>query len=434
MDWVFLAIGLVGGAAAGALIAHSRAESKIASLTTEVKAKTESLAALEPLRAENDQLRVERARTDAEQTAAAERTQWVEKAQESLREAFAALASQALSSNAEQYLARARVELSSLLNQVRGDWGTHKEEMKGLVAPLEKSLTTLDGQIRTLEEKREGAYRSIEQQIRTLGDAQVQLQSTTTTLAQAMRSSTARGRWGELQLHRIVVLAGMEEHIDFDEQAVTDQGRPDMTIHLPNGGTIPIDAKAPADAYFEALKLDGDARKGKLAEHAKAMRSRVKQLASRQYGISDKSSAGLVVMFVPIESAVSAAYEEDEDLLEYGLDQKPRILIATPITLYALLRTAAFGWDQVRIAENMHAVVEDSRTLYDRLVKFLEHVWSIGKHLKGAADDYDEAVASWKKRLEPVAKRVKDQTASVKDLPEPETIDFRPTLPLDGAS
>jgi len=226
----------------------------------------------------------------------------------------------------------------------------------------------------------------------------------------------------------------MEDHIDFDEQAVTDQGRPDMIVHLPNGGTIPIDAKAPADAYFAALKLDGDARKVKLAEHAKAMRSRIKQLASRQYGATDKDSAGLVVMFVPIESAVSAAYEEDESLFEYGLDQKPRILTATPITLYALLRTAAFGWDQVRIAENMHAVVEDSRTLYDRLVKFLEHVWSIGKHLKGAADDYDEAVASWKKRLEPVAKRVRDQTASAKDLPEPETIDFRPTLPLDGAS
>jgi len=353
--------------------------------------------------------------------------------QEELRNTFKGLASDVLQQNSKDYLDRANRELSGLLSTAKSDWQTHKGELEGLLKPLDSTLKNLDAQVKEMEKERSKAYGSLDRNIQNLINAQQSLDETNTRLSQAMRSSTARGRWGELQLRRIVELAGMEDHIDFDEQAVTDQGRPDMIVHLPNGGTIPIDAKASAAAYFEALELDADARKAKLAAHAKAMRDRIRQLASRQYGVGDRSSTGLVVMFVPIESAVSAAYEEDKDLLEYGLSQKPRILTATPITLYALLRTAAFGWDQVRIAENMHAVVEDSQTLYERLVTFLEHVWSIGKHLKGAADDYDEAVASWKKRLEPVAKRVKDQTASAKELPEPETIDFRPTLPLDGA-
>ncbi len=396
MDWMSLVIGLVIGAAAGALLgalfSRQRNQAAVSNLEAQLRGQAE------------------------------------------LREAFKGLAFDVLQLNSKDYLERAKSELSGLLDTARSDWKTHKGELQNLLTPLDNTLKNLDTQVKGMEQERSRAYGSLDTNIQNLIKAQKSLEATNTRLSGAMTSSTARGHWGELQLRRIVVLAGMEEHIDFDEQAVTDQGRPDMVVHLPNGGTIPIDAKAPADAYFAALKLDGDARKDKLAEHAKAMRSRIKQLAARQYGATDKSSAGLVVMFVPIESAVSAAYEEDEALLEYGLDQKPRILIATPITLYALLRTAAFGWDQVRIVENMHAVVEDSRTLYDRLVKFLEHVWSIGKHLKGAADDYDAAVASWKKRLEPVAKRVKDQTASAKDLPEPETIDFRPTLPLDGTS
>ncbi|MCX6100775.1 MAG: DNA recombination protein RmuC, partial [Candidatus Bipolaricaulota bacterium] len=283
MGWIFLAVGLAVGAALGASVAHVRAQSGLAGLSAELRSKSETLATLEPLRAENEQLRVEAARSGAERTAASERVQWVEKAQESLREAFTALASDALSSNAEQYLTRSRAELAALLNQVRGDWGTHKEELRGLVAPLEKSLLSLDGQIRTLEEKREGAYASIGEQIRTLGLAEAQLQTTTTTLAQAMKSSTARGRWGELQLRRVAELAGMEDHVDFDEQTATDEGRPDMVVYLPDGGVLPVDAKASANAYLDAMQLEGDARCARLADHAKAMRLRIQDLAKKQY-------------------------------------------------------------------------------------------------------------------------------------------------------
>ncbi|MDD5646974.1 MAG: DNA recombination protein RmuC [Candidatus Bipolaricaulis sp.] len=428
MEWVLLAVGLIVGAGLGAMIAHLRAQARLAALNAELGAKSEALEGVEAVRAENDRLRVDAARADAERAAASERALWVDKAQESLREVFAALASDALTSNAEQYLARSREQLGGLLDNVRGDWGTHKEELKGLVAPLEKSLTALDGQIRTLEEKREGAYRSIEQQIRGLGEAQIQLQSTTTTLSQAMKSSTARGRWGELQLRRIAELAGMEDHIDFDEQTVTDEGRPDMIIRLPGGGILPVDAKASAAAYLDAMQLEGDARRAKLADHVKATRLRIQELARKQYWNQFANAPQLVVMFVPIESALSAAFEEDAELLEYGLKQK--ILFASPITLYALLRTVAFGWDQLHVAENAQAIADQGRDLYDRVVNVLGPIGDVGKHLDKSVEAYNKAVASLEGRLLPGARRLKDMTASEKPLPDLEPIDHAPRLPL----
>ncbi len=428
MEWVFLAIGLVGGAAAGAIIAHSRAQAAIAGMAAELKAKSDALAALEPLRSDNEALRVEAARATAERTASAERVQWVEKAQESLREAFKALAADALSSNAEQYLARSRDQLSGLLEKVKGDWGTQKEELKGLVAPLEKSLKTLDDEIKTMEEKRAAAYGSIEQHITSLATAQSQLQTTTTTLSQAMKSSTARGRWGELQLRRIAELAGMQDHIDFDEQAATDEGRPDMIIHLPSGSVLPVDAKASASAYLDAMQLEGDARRAKLADHVRATRLRIQDLAKKQYWAQFASAPQLVVMFVPIESALSAAFEEDPELLEFGLKQK--ILFASPITLYALLRTVAFGWDQLHVAENAHAIADQGRELYDRVVNVLGPIGDVGRHLDKSVDAYNKAVGSLEGRLLPAARRLRDMTASEKELPELEPIDHAPRLPL----
>ena len=430
MEWILLAIGLAIGLVIGAVLAHARAQARTAALAAELRAKTEELAPLETLRADNERLRIEAARGDSERAAAAERVQWVEKAQESLREAFTALASDALTSNAEQYLARSRDQLAALLNQVRGDWGTHKEELKGLVAPLEKSLVALDGQIRTLEEKREGAYASIGEQIRTLGLAEAQLQTTTTTLAEAMKSSTARGRWGELQLRRVAELAGMEDHVDFDEQTVTDEGRPDMVVYLPDGGVLPVDAKASASAYLDAMQLDGDARRARLADHAKAMRLRIQDLAKKQYWAQFERAPELVVMFVPIESALAAAFEEDPELLEYGLKQK--ILFASPITLLALLRTVAFGWNQLHITENARAIADQGRELYDRVINVLDPIGDIGKHLKKSVDAYNQAVASLEGRLLPAARRLKEQTASAKELPELEPIDRAPRLPLDS--
>ncbi len=431
MDWVFLAIGLVGGAAAGALAAHARAQSRLAVLTAEIRNKEEALAALEPLRAKNEELRIQAAQADAERSAASERAQWIDKAQDSLRETFTALAAQALTTNAEEYLKRTRSELAGLLNTVKADWGTHKEELRGLVSPIETSLRTLDTEIKAMEERRATAYGSLEQHITSLATAQSQLQTTTTTLSQAMKSSTARGRWGELQLRRIAELAGMEDHIDFDEQAATDEGRPDMVIRLPSGGILPVDAKASASSYLDAMQLEGDARRAKLSEHVKATKLRIQELAKKQYWAQfGAQSPQLVVMFVPIESALAAAFEEDPELLEYGLKQK--ILFASPITLYALLRTVAFGWDQLHVAQNTQAIADQGRELYDRVVNVLGPVSDVGKHLDKSVEAYNKAVASLETRLLPAARRLKEVTAAEKDLPELEPVDHAPRLPLEG--
>jgi DNA recombination protein RmuC len=430
MEWTWLVVGFVAGAALSGAVVWARERSRTATLRAELSATTQQLADTEALRAEGERLRIEAARFESERNAAAEKAQWVERSQETLRDVFTAIASQALTTNSEQFLSRTREQLSALLDQLRGDWSTQKEELKGLVSPLKESLTTLDTQIHSLEEKREGAYKSIEQQIRGLGEAQIQLQSTTTTLTQAMKSSTARGRWGELQLRRIAELSGMVDHVDFTEQPTTDEGRPDMIVHLPNGGVLPIDAKASATAYLAAMEADGEGRRAKLVENAKAMRLRIQDLAKRQYWAQFPTAPELVVMFVPIESALAAAFELDEDLLEYGIQQ--RILVASPITLLALLRTVAFGWQQHRIADNARAIAEQGRELYDRVVNVLKPIRDAGAHLGRSVDAYNQAVGSLEQRLLPGFRRFKELVAHEKEAPELEPIEQTPRLPMEG--
>jgi len=348
-------------------------------------------------------------------------------AQERMREAFTALAHQALTSNADQLLARSREQLEGLLQQVRGDWGTQKEEVKGLVSPLTKALEAMDQQVRNLEQKREGAYRSLGEQLRSLGDAQAELRRSTVRLEQSLKSSTARGRWGELQLRRVVELSGMARHVDFEEQVSVEQGRPDMIVRLPNEGILPIDAKTPANAYLDALELEGNQRRQKLIEHAKALRSRIVELSRKAYMEQFEKAPEIVVMFVPYESALSAAFEQDPGLLEYGIEQK--ILIASPVTLLALLRAAAFGWQQYEIAENARLIADQGRELYARFLNILKPVAETGDRLRKAVDAYNRAIGSIESRLKPYLQRFRESTVSSSDLPTLEPIDETPRLP-----
>jgi len=355
------------------------------------------------------------------------RDQALDAAQERMREAFTALAHQALTSNADQLLTRSREQLEGLLQQVRGDWGTQKEEVKGLVSPLTKALEAMDQHVRDLEQKREGAYRSLGEQLRSLGDAQAELRRSTVRLEQSLKSSTVRGRWGELQLRRVVELAGMAHHVDFEEQVSVEQGRPDMIVRLPNEGILPIDAKTPANAYLDALELEGAQRGQKLIEHAKALRSRIVELSRKAYMEQFEKAPEIVVMFVPYESALSAAFEQDPGLLEYGIEQK--ILIASPVTLLALLRAAAFGWQQYEIAENARLIADQGRELYARFLNILKPIAETGDRLGKAVDAYNRAVGSIESRLKPYLQRFQESTVSSSDLPTLEPIDETPRLP-----
>ena len=385
MEWIYLLIGLAVGLVLGWAIFRLREGQRSADL------------------------RIENARLEQELRAEQEKVAWTEIAEQKLREAFTALASQSLSTNSQQFLTNAQ------------------KELKTLVDPLTQKLDSMDQQVRALETKREGAYGKLGEQLRTLGLAQSQLQRTTVSLEQALKSPTARGRWGELQLRRVVELAGMARHVDFDEQPTTDEGRPDMIVRLPSGGVLPVDAKASATAYLDAMQVEGDQRSTKLDEHVRAMRSRIQDLSRKQYWSQFERAPELVVMFVPFESALSAAFEKDPDLLEYGIRQ--HILVASPVTLLALLRAVAFGWQQQQITENARQIANEGRELYARVLNVLKPFRDAGTHLGRAVEAYDQAVGSLEHRLFPALHRMRDLTASSDELPETSEIRKTPRLP-----
>jgi len=349
----------------------------------------------------------------------------VRQAREQLRDAFQALAAQVLQTNSDEFLKRTRSELETLVARMQGDWSLQREEVKHLVQPLQETLKTLDAQVQDIEKKREGAYGELRQQLASLGGAHTQLQTTATQLVEALKSSSARGRWGEVQLRRVVELAMMVEHVDFQEQFSTDEGRPDLIVHLPNRGVLPVDAKAPMAAFLEAMGIrDEAARRLKSREHAKAMRERIRKLGEKKYWQQFERAPEFVVMFVPNEAALAAAFETDGDLLEDAIRQG--VLVATPLTLLALLKTVAYGWQQQRVAENARTIAEQGKALYDRLLKFLEHLEKTGRGLGTAVESFNAAVGSLNARLLPAAREFREAGGMSQEPIEPKRVEQTP--------
>jgi len=353
--------------------------------------------ALIALRSEHDQLQVR-------QELEAEKLVWIEQAQVQMREAFEALASKSLKSNADDLLNRSKSELSHLVD------------------PLGQRLVTLDTYIRELEQKREGAYQGLSQHLQQLGAAQESLQETTLTLRQALKSSGTRGRWGELQLRRVVELAGMVEHVDFDEQVSTDGGRPDLLIKLPNQGVVPVDAKVPMEAYLEAMASeDVQVRQAKLDAHSRAVKSRVRELSRKSYWSQFENAPDFVIMFVPYESCLGAAFEHDGDLLDYAI--QARVLIASPVTLLAMLKAVSYGWQQVKIAENARQIADEGRELYQRIAKLAEYISDLGANLDQSVGAYNRMIGSLEHRLMPSVRRFEELGVQATEMPALATID-----------
>jgi DNA recombination protein RmuC len=363
------------------------------------------------LERETTDLKIRLASEEKEREAGAEKLGWVERAEAQMREAFKALASDALRTNAEMMSAQAR------------------KDLLGIVQPVKENLNSLDSHIRELEKARQGAYQSLEQQIIGLQQTQSKLHESTITLTQALKSPTVRGRWGEIQLRRVVEMAGMLHHVSFDEQAATDFGRPDMITYLPNGGILPVDSKVPLGAYLSAVEsTEEEKRKRHLVEHAKAMRARIRDLAAKQYWEQFGSAPDFVVMFVPNEACLGAAFEADPSLLEHAIARK--VLICSPVTLMALLRAVAYGWQQKDLTENAVRIAEEGRELYARLELFMNRFSEAGQALGKAVERYNAAVGSLERRLLPAAKRFQDLGLSSADLPEPAHLDGVPSLPV----
>lgn len=419
---------LLLGLALGGLLAWLWAGSRVGIFKERLAAAEREAASAAALRQENEALKVQLAELKKEKEAEAAKLGWVERAQEQLREAFQALASQALQSNAEQFLRRSRDQLESLLTQLRGDWSTQKSELQNLVQPVEKSLTALDGHIRSLEQERKGAYEGLKEQIVSLKQAHDQLQTTTVTLVQALKSPTVRGRWGEVQLRRVVEMAGMVAHVDFVEQATTEGGRPDLVVRLPNEGILPVDAKTPMEAYLAAVEsTNEEERRNKLAAHARAMRQRVTELGRRSYWDQFDRAPEFVVMFVPNDACLGAVFERDPQFLEDALVQK--VLPTTPVTLLALLKAVAYGWQQQRIADNARLIAETGRELYDRIARFADHLDRTGKGLDVAVRSFNAAVGSLESRVLPQARRFRELGAATAELPSPDVVERQVRVP-----
>jgi|DewCreStandDraft_1066081.scaffolds.fasta_scaffold01471_15 DNA recombination protein RmuC len=386
---------------------------------------------LSELKEERTRLAAEVAELKKEREADKEKIQWIEVASERLRDTFQSLATQALQSNADEFLKRAREQLNTLLTQVQTSWHTHKAEMKLMIEPLQEHVNKLGQHVRELEQKREGAYEGLREQLRQLVQTHQQLQTTTANLVQALKSPVIRGKWGQYQLRRIVEMAGLTKHVDFEEQVGAGEGRPDMIIHLPNKGILPVDAKTPMQAYLEAMEATDDGiRTAKLKEHAKVMRDRVRELGQRHYWQHFERAPEFVVMFVPNDACLSAAFEHDQDLFSFAFEQ--RVLLVTPVTLLALLKAVAYGWQQQQIAENARQIAKQGKELYNRLTKFVEHLQETGRNLDAAVKAYNKAVGSLEGRLIPAARRFKELGAATEELPSLSSIEQQARLPATG--
>ena len=380
---------------------------------------------------EDEALRIELAKLQSEKQALTDRLEWTEKAEEKLREAFDSLASNSLRHNADAFLKQAQTQMIGVLNEVRGDWNTQQSEMQKLMTPVRENLDKLDGHVRSLEEKREGAYQSLGQQLKELADAQQNLQNTTIKLSQALKSSSVRGQWGEVQLRRVVELAGMEPHVAFEEQVTGDSGRPDMVVHLPGSGSLPVDAKTPMTAYLEATDArDDEAYKKNMKAHASAVRSRVRELGQKAYWEQFEKAPEFVVMFVPVEASVSAAFAEEPNLLDDAL--KSKVLIATPVTLLALLKAVAYGWQQQAMSENARQIADEGKKLYQRVKPFFRHLNKLGKHIDQTVESYDQSIGSLDRMILPSVERLQKLEVGDGELDEPKTIDKRTkSLPVE---
>ena len=362
----------------------------------------------------------------AERAAAAEKIQALTDAHERVTNSFKALSADALSKNTDEFLKLARETFGKLHQQSADELGKRQQAIDSMVKPLKESLEKVDAKIGEIEKARANAYGQLSEQLKSLGTAQVSLQAEASKLTTALRSTTTAGTWGELQLRRVVEMSGMSSYCDFTEQQSAGGFRPDLVVRLPGGQQIVIDAKAPNDAYREAVNASDDAvRTAKLAEHAAKVRGHIDALGAKDYWAQFQPSPEFVVLFLPGDQFLSGALQGDPTLIDRAIAKK--VLLATPATLIALLKAAAYGWRQEDVSKNAQVIADLGRQLYDRIAGFAEHLDKVGRGLESANKSYNSAVGSFEGTLLPGARKFSELGAKgAKELTEPGPVETAP--------
>lgn len=360
-----------------------------------------------------------------------------EAAKSQLTSAFSDLANQTLKSNSETFLRLAEQNLGTQQERAKRDLGEREKAIEELVKPIRDSLQAAQKQITELEKSRSEAYGGIKSQLEAMRISQQSLTQETQNLVKALRRPEVRGRWGEITLRRLVELAGMVEHCDFQEQvhSVGDDKviRPDMIVRMPDQRELVVDVKTPLDAYLEAAEAKDDAqRKLGLQRHTRNLREHIRTLASKSYWAQFTASPEFVILFIPGDQFLSAALNEDPDLIEYALSQQ--IILATPTSFVALLKAVAYGWRQLALADNAQEIRQLAEDLYGRLATFVTHMNRVGRQLASSVENYNRAVGSLERKVLPGARKFTELGIHPKkELEKLETLDPVPRTMIENS-
>lgn len=391
-------------------------QSRSAAVAERARLATEALA-----RAEAELLNLRQRATDLEARRAI-----LEDAQARLKESFTALSAQALSQNTDEFLKLAGETFGRLHQRSADELAKREQAFDTLIKPIRDSLNKVDTTIGEIEKSRATAYGQLSEQLKSLGTAQVMLQTEAAKLSTALRSTTTAGTWGELQLRRVVEMSGMSSYCDFVEQESNGALRADLVVRLPGGQQIVVDSKAPNDAYREAVNAsDETVRAAKLAEHASKVRGHIDALGAKSYWEQFQPSPEFVVLFLPGDQFLAGALQADASLIDRAIAKK--VLLATPATLIALLKAAAYGWRQEDVSKNAQEIANLGRTLYDRIATFADNFDAVGRGLETANKAFNKAVGSFEQTLLPGARKFSELGAKgTKDLEDPQPVETSP--------